>query len=264
MVGNCLVTQPLTCFPGRPFVLFGYISVAVPSGRAVLPTAFWGVGFFFSFLRCLVLWSWILETLALLHQEINHDHVKRWTQEVNIFSKKYIFVPICNDFHWSLIVICNCGNLSWWKKDTDDPSDRPVMLVYDSLMKSTTANSHPKALKGYLQAEFLSKKEREFEMTGVSEYPDFSKMSTWSPTVPSQKNEYDCGLYVLQYIVSFLQDPPEDFHSKMDVSRKDWFTETDIECLRLHIRLVMQEENLFLLDKRQGQSQKPKVTKQPP
>eukprot|EP00035_Acanthoeca_spectabilis_P009484 m.167931 g.167931 ORF g.167931 m.167931 type:complete len:993 (-) comp14738_c0_seq7:91-3069(-) len=35
--------------------------------------------------------------------------VKSWTKTVNIFEKKFLFVPICENAHWYLAVICNPG-----------------------------------------------------------------------------------------------------------------------------------------------------------
>jgi Ulp1 family protease len=31
---------------------------------------------------------------------------------VDLFSKKYLFIPICEAEHWSLAVICYPGNLT--------------------------------------------------------------------------------------------------------------------------------------------------------
>ena len=38
-----------------------------------------------------------------------HCRVKEWTQHVNIFDKDYVFVPINENCHWYLIVICFPG-----------------------------------------------------------------------------------------------------------------------------------------------------------
>ena len=36
-----------------------------------------------------------------------YDKVKKWTRNVDIFSKKYILIPINDKLHWSLAIICN-------------------------------------------------------------------------------------------------------------------------------------------------------------
>ena len=38
-----------------------------------------------------------------------YKHVKRWTKNVNLFEKEFIFVPINEQLHWSLMVIYRAG-----------------------------------------------------------------------------------------------------------------------------------------------------------
>ncbi|RMY89562.1 hypothetical protein D0862_10183 [Hortaea werneckii] len=42
----------------------------------------------------------------------NYDAVKRWTKNKDIFSTRYIVVPICVDLHWFVAIICNLPELS--------------------------------------------------------------------------------------------------------------------------------------------------------
>ncbi|GAB1739590.1 hypothetical protein NU219Hw_g4539t1 [Hortaea werneckii] len=42
----------------------------------------------------------------------NYDAVKRWTKNQDIFSTRYIVVPICVDLHWFVAIICNLPELS--------------------------------------------------------------------------------------------------------------------------------------------------------
>eukprot|EP00878_Enallax_costatus_P018370 GHUV01019338.1.p1 GENE.GHUV01019338.1~~GHUV01019338.1.p1 ORF type:complete len:556 (+),score=211.78 GHUV01019338.1:276-1943(+) len=41
----------------------------------------------------------------------NHDRVKSWTKGIDIFTKDYLFVPIHDLLHWSLVIICHPGLL---------------------------------------------------------------------------------------------------------------------------------------------------------
>lgn len=41
--------------------------------------------------------------------EDKHKRVRKWTKNVDIFDKAYIFVPIHDHAHWSLAVICHPG-----------------------------------------------------------------------------------------------------------------------------------------------------------
>lgn len=35
-----------------------------------------------------------------------HANVAKWTRRVDIFSKDFLFVPICEQLHWTLAIIC--------------------------------------------------------------------------------------------------------------------------------------------------------------
>ena len=49
------------------------------------------------------------KTIAVLQAMKNYSKVKNWTRNVDIFSKDFIFVPIHDHLHWSLLVICHPG-----------------------------------------------------------------------------------------------------------------------------------------------------------
>ena len=51
-----------------------------------------------------------VNTARCMHITNNTSFVRH--QGVNIFSKRYIFVPIHSDLHWTLGVMCNIGNVS--------------------------------------------------------------------------------------------------------------------------------------------------------
>merc|ERR1712038_200653 len=38
-----------------------------------------------------------------------YKHVRKWTKEIDIFSKDFLIIPINERFHWSLIIICYPG-----------------------------------------------------------------------------------------------------------------------------------------------------------
>ena len=38
-----------------------------------------------------------------------HEHVRKWTKNVNLFGNDFIIVPINQNFHWYLVIICFRG-----------------------------------------------------------------------------------------------------------------------------------------------------------
>ncbi|CAL8285180.1 unnamed protein product [Gadus morhua 'NCC'] len=49
------------------------------------------------------------EVPALLTREVRHQRVKTWTRHVDIFTKDFLFVPVNQEAHWYLLVICFPG-----------------------------------------------------------------------------------------------------------------------------------------------------------
>ncbi|KAH8555574.1 hypothetical protein BGW37DRAFT_141723 [Umbelopsis sp. PMI_123] len=40
-------------------------------------------------------------------EETVYDRVKKWTAKINLFEKSYVFIPINENWHWYLAIICN-------------------------------------------------------------------------------------------------------------------------------------------------------------
>lgn len=51
---------------------------------------------------------------------INYEGVKRWTSKVDIFSYDYIVVPVNEEAHWYLAIVCNPGVIIEEGQETDD------------------------------------------------------------------------------------------------------------------------------------------------
>ena len=41
-----------------------------------------------------------------------HARVERWTRGVDVFAKKFLLVPVVEDLHWSLAIVCHPGELA--------------------------------------------------------------------------------------------------------------------------------------------------------
>ena len=76
-------------------------------------------------------------------QDQGPESVKSWTKrrDINIFEKKFVFIPINDSLHWSLCVIVNPGkienafhsNENPNPKDVPSEEDAPFLLFLDSL-----------------------------------------------------------------------------------------------------------------------------------
>ncbi|XP_038622078.1 sentrin-specific protease 7 [Tachyglossus aculeatus] len=194
-----------------------------------------------------------------------HKRVRTWTRHINIFNKDYIFVPVNEESHWYLAVICfpwleeavfeecpkqplqpdclkidhgccSTSQLSTGSEDTQSTMKnkseakshckRPCILILDSLKASSVQNT-VHILREYLEVEWEVKwkTHREFNK---------STMVDFCPKVPKQDNSSDCGLYLLQYVESFFKDPVVNFELPMHLER--WFPRQVVRTKREEIR----------------------------
>ncbi|ORY78950.1 hypothetical protein BCR37DRAFT_334620, partial [Protomyces lactucae-debilis] len=141
-----------------------------------------------------------------------HSAVEKWTRKANVdlFSKKYVIIPVNEALHWYLVVIANldkCVFGEWTDTrsqkshiEEDVPEhieqDEPVILILDSLR-----NRHNKVygtIKQYLAAEAEVRRGQKL---------DTEQINTCLAAVPGQDNFSDCGLFLIHYAEKMLQEP---------------------------------------------------------
>lgn len=224
---------------------------------------------------------------GLLPAARRHRNVRTWTRHVDIFAKDYIVVPINQNAHWFVAVLCFpglvahvCppqevvpsyddhtpladsqspaaspktpeGNLedgdSLMESDPEDgteleetpsplpkgaaeaPTGRAYILILDSLGGGMCSRSRiMTTLREYLTEEWKARKR-----TQLTFCP--GNTPGYTPRTPQQGNYSDCGVYLLQYVESFLEKPPSAADPvKLDLG--DWFPEGRVAQKRAAIR----------------------------
>ncbi|XP_076000713.1 sentrin-specific protease 5-like [Genypterus blacodes] len=113
---------------------------------------------------------------SFFHRQLvtkGYEGVKRWTKQVNLFSKCLILVPIHLEVHWCLV--------------TADIAKKRICL-YDS--QGSGLQKVARNILKYLMIEAKERQQTAFE-------------SGWTVSVdekvPQQTNENDCGVFVLEY-----------------------------------------------------------------
>ncbi|XP_077471983.1 sentrin-specific protease 5-like isoform X4 [Stigmatopora argus] len=107
------------------------------------------------------------------------DGVKRWTKQVDLFSKNLVLVPVHLEFHWCLVAVDMC---------------RKKISLLDS--NELASQQVPQNILQYLTEEAMEKRRPSFV--------DGWKLSL-DENVPQQSTENDCGVFVLE--VSFCLCP---------------------------------------------------------
>ncbi|KAM7375608.1 hypothetical protein PAMA_014625 [Pampus argenteus] len=195
-------------------------------------------------------------------RHIRHQRVKTWTRHVDIFTKDFLFVPVNQEAHWYLVVVCFPGQekaryeehqsrtgdsersagkpavslrsqqppectQQGWKRDTT--LKRPCILIMDSLKLSYHENVC-RLLRDYLQVEWEVRR-------GTPRLFTLDSMRSSNCRVPQQDNSSDCGLYLLQYVESFLQNPV--VHFDLPPHLDNWFLRQQVRQKRKEIRSLI-------------------------
>ena len=177
-------------------------------------------------------------------QEQAYEKVKGWTKKLDIFEKRMLVFPICEESHWYLVIVCNPGHVLSQSREKDFDSKRayqqkygetrgfnPFIMVLDSLGGShSTAVSK---IRSYMMFEHLDKRK-------IPKNFGKEKMSEKHPPIPLQPNSCDCGLFLLHYIELIFKDP-DVFLGAMLPDLSKWFNTTDIDFKREDIAMLIQK-----------------------
>lgn len=129
---------------------------------------------------------------------------------MRFLDTKFVVIPLNKNEHWSVLIICNLPALKTHLIDKiplpEDPMERPCMLYFDSLMMIDKMNAV--MFRAYIELELnelFSKSGTEY----TTEKPLITKnnLPHFQVVVPRQRNLSDCGVFVLEYMEKFLEDP---------------------------------------------------------
>uniref|UniRef100_A0A8C9TE37 SUMO specific peptidase 7b n=1 Tax=Scleropages formosus TaxID=113540 RepID=A0A8C9TE37_SCLFO len=190
-----------------------------------------------------------------------HQRVRTWTRHVDIFKKDYLFVPVNQEAHWYLVVICFPSLLNplyeEWGNSATTGNSGAKKKTESPALEDRSQNSNSKTTSTYFkramgkQAGFLKIYEHlcnlsdrylqvEWEVRrGSPRNFTAEQMKGSLCRVPLQDNSSDCGVYLLQFAESFLQNPV--VHFDLPLNLENWFPRQQVRRKRDEIReLVLQ------------------------
>ncbi|CAG9466730.1 unnamed protein product [Pedinophyceae sp. YPF-701] len=170
--------------------------------------------------------------------ETAYARVRNWTKHVDVFSKKFLFIPCHNELHWSLIIVCFPSHFQVRRAsqqdaepvpapgaDSDAPADpggQPLTLLHlDSIRNTRITNNLTKYVQGYLHFEWQktagipgtyahawTQRHGQGADGLVPNFLDVDGYKMKQCLCPQQENGYDCGLFMLANMAMFsLTDP---------------------------------------------------------
>ncbi|XP_062220587.1 ubiquitin-like-specific protease 1D [Phragmites australis] len=160
--------------------------------------------------------------------------LRRWWRSVDIFKKAYIILPVNAKMHWSLIIVC---------MPAKEIESGPIMLHLDSLVGLHSSQKLFDTVVSYLEAEW-----RHRQKDSSYDIPFSGRIWSRLPRniykekveVPRQKNDYDCGLFMLHYIDRFIQEAPERLTKEgLGMFGRKWFNHEEASGIRDGIRALL-------------------------
>ncbi|KAK4852495.1 hypothetical protein QYF36_024645 [Acer negundo] len=167
--------------------------------------------------------------------------VHKWTRKVDIFGKDYIFIPVNFNLHWSLIVICHPGEVTAFKDEDMDKTEKVPCILHMDSIKGTHAG-----LKNLVQSYLLEEWKVRHKDASEDQSSKFLTLRFMQLELPQQENSFDCGLFLLHYLELFLAEAPVNFSpfrltKSSNFLNGDWFLPTEASLKRTLIEKLVFE-----------------------
>lgn len=144
--------------------------------------------------------------------------VRKWTKNVDIFTKDFLVIPVNHKFHWSLAIVCFPGAIL----NIFQESRQCCLLGFDSL--KLFRSSHFDQIKRYMNMAWRNRAVKS------ERHLNFAIERCIPLKTPSQKNGADCGVFVLHNCEKFFAQggfsdykspsPGVNWYPKSDISQK--------------------------------------------
>lgn len=136
--------------------------------------------------------------------------LSKWFSNSDIFDKSFLIFPVCELDHWFALIVCYPSYVANPEPEPDSTSEgktkhKAGIIIMDSLnMKSRFMT---RELRDFLDFEWRNKglTAKSFSYHNLEEY---------KPPLPRQTNAYDCGIFMLAYLMAFIKDP-EKFYRQV-------------------------------------------------
>lgn len=169
-------------------------------------------------------------------EDISYSCASRWLKGVEIFNKDFLIMPVCEKDHWILVIVCYPSRSPSTKANAlpDEELYEPAVIVLNSW--NGCAPSVKKALSQFLKFQWhVERKDfRYFPIHNAKTYG----IKLLFPKIPQQKNNYNCGVYILNYFYCFLKDPRRTYlqmYRGRDMTK--WFEENSVDTFASRRRM---------------------------
>ena len=138
------------------------------------------------------------------------DSIRGWTQNTNIFEKDFVFFPVHENAHWYLIILKN-------REKTMEVLDpyKPLFHILANNTNQKTFDQTKKKIKERISSEHQDKINVILKqlLQKQSWYENNSYTVNIRHDIPEQKNEWDCGVFLLMFMKFTVLNKPFNFET---------------------------------------------------
>jgi len=159
-------------------------------------------------------------------RQINYKGVANWTKNIRLFKRDYVIVPVNENAHWYVMIICNLRSLLGEDKDVSEETD--VQVLAQPGVEGAEGTDAPQVLHEH--SAFLNESTLSAEATG----PDSETSDKKRPGRPRKANR-QLPRYAIDQPVIITLDSLNSGRSPTATALKDYLAEEAKEKLDLDI-----------------------------
>ena len=96
---------------------------------------------------------YVFTILAFILRQFNPKTISKWTKNTDIFSKKYLVIPICRGHHWTLVIVRTHPHISLMILDSLNKEHRSVELKITRYLQDVWSAKLPQSAKKTLEVK---------------------------------------------------------------------------------------------------------------
>eukprot|EP00439_Symbiodinium_sp_Y106_P060149 s629_g8.t2 len=185
------------------------------------------------------------------------ENVRTWTRSVSggVAAQRVLIYPVNEgNLHWCVFFVCHPHRAIELADSSDEHPDAPRIVCLDSAWEPVPKDEQIKLLKGYLRRELFNNPlgGAGFKLPANGNFVGQAAVKAWKAAVtglekmraldadvPKQQNVYDCGLYVLEFLLYLLR-APDQFAMLGLESHQEWFDQSVISHRRGEMKRIVQ------------------------
>jgi len=169
-----------------------------------------------------------------------YEKMERWTKKIGLLEKEFILMPINENEHWNLVLLC------YPSRFFSNDSSLPLVVYLDSICRME--DTYARMLYHFFALEAKAKKKDESIIQSKLARIQDSGYPYYQPMVPKQSNWTDCGLYLLQYAELFSENEGFILDDQEELNKTRWFPRKLIGDKRDDMKRLINELKSFKYD----------------